>query len=553
MSQVTEQSPPLSPNPVVQGGRSAALAVSFVRGAIAAGLGLGALAVVATVLWISSPYPDSGPGEALRAAAALWLLAHGVTLVRADTLSGAPTPLGIVPLLLLALPVWLAHRAARDSLDPGEGRPRPPTGGALLAVSGGYLLVAAAAVAYAMGGALTPDLPAAALRLPLVTLAAAATGVWTAHGRPQGPLPGRIPHRLRVGLARSWMTAAVRGAGTALATLVVGGALLVAVSLVWHASGTRASFDSLAADWPGRVAVALLCLVLLPNAAIWAAAYGLGPGFALGTGAVATPLGLTGTPALPVFPLLAAAPGPGPDGWAHWAAVGIPVAAGLVLARRTAAAPARKLRETALAALLGAVLCGAATSLAAALAGGPLGRQNLASLGPVWWQTGAAATVWTLAVGLPCALCVHAWRRRGLRRRLAVPTPVPAPAPSPGAPPVPPYAPTCSLPPYARAYAAPFAAPFAGLGEEKLTAEELDPAFEPYDCLPAQWEAPPEPSEPPQAGLPANAPQFPAPPEPPEPPEPPQAGPPANAPEFPPPPEEPPQKPPETREPPELP
>ncbi|WP_024759174.1 cell division protein PerM [Streptomyces exfoliatus] len=104
---------------LVQGGRSAALATACVRGGVAAGLGLGALAVLVTAAWISSPYPDGGPGGALHVASGLWLLAHGVDLVRTDTLSGLPAPLGIAPMLLAALPVWLVHRAARDTLDPG--------------------------------------------------------------------------------------------------------------------------------------------------------------------------------------------------------------------------------------------------------------------------------------------------------------------------------------------------------------------------------------------------------------------------------------------------
>ncbi|WP_241965655.1 cell division protein PerM, partial [Streptomyces sp. MH60] len=101
--------------------RSPGLAAGLLGGVVAAVLGLAACAALVTLLWISSPYPDSGPGGALHVAAALWVLAHGAELVRADTLSGTPAPVGVTPLLFLLLPVWLLHRAARDATDPGDG------------------------------------------------------------------------------------------------------------------------------------------------------------------------------------------------------------------------------------------------------------------------------------------------------------------------------------------------------------------------------------------------------------------------------------------------
>ncbi|MGK5548970.1 cell division protein PerM, partial [Streptomyces sp. URMC 127] len=118
MTQDAEHSPPLpAPGPPAAPPPAGTV---FVGGAIAAGLGLGALAVVVLLLWITSPYPDGGAGEALRTAAALWLLAHGADLVRTDTLTGAPAPIGLTPMLLTALPCWLLYRAARHALDPPD-------------------------------------------------------------------------------------------------------------------------------------------------------------------------------------------------------------------------------------------------------------------------------------------------------------------------------------------------------------------------------------------------------------------------------------------------
>ncbi|WP_187283585.1 DUF6350 family protein, partial [Streptomyces sp. t39] len=409
----------------VQGSASGAVVGAFVRGATAAGLGLGAITVLVMVLWISSPYPDSGSGGALRVAAATWLLAHGAELVRADTVSGVTAPMGVVPLLLTVLPVWLAHRAAREALERtdahAEERPAPSVSAVLAATTSGYMLVAAPVVLYAAGGPFAALPVSAMVHLPLVAFGAAAFGAWSAHGRPFGPLPGGLPRGLRVALARTRAAVALRSAAGATCVLLGGGAVLALSSLAWHGTAAQASLVGLADDWSGRLAVVLLAVALLPNAAVWGAAYGLGPGFALGTGATATPFALTGKPALPDFPLLAALPGRGPGEAVHWAGAAVPVAAALLIAWRTAgaAAPAYGERDdawsrggTALTALLGAAGCAVFTAVSAAAAGGALGVGRLAEFGPVWWQAGAAALVWTAALAVPLALGIRAWRVR---------------------------------------------------------------------------------------------------------------------------------------------
>ncbi|MFF0433207.1 DUF6350 family protein [Streptomyces sp. NPDC004327] len=468
------QRPPLVPDVPVQGRRPAALATAFVRGGVAAGLGLGALAVLVTAAWIASPYPDGGPGGALHTAAGLWLLAHGSDLLRLDTVSGVPAPLGVTPLLLGVLPLWLAHRAVRDTLDPGDGRPTPSPAGAVAAVAGGYLLVAAAVVVYTEAGAFPADLVTAGAWTPATVLAAAAAGAWTAHGR---PLPA--PERSAV---------ALRAAGLALTALLGAGAVLVGTSLLWHVGAAQTSFDGLADEWSGRIAVTLLVLALLPNAVVWGVAYGLGPGFALGTGALVTPLGFTGAPARPDFPLLAALPGPGPGSWPHWAAAAVPLLAALALGRRVGRAAAGwSLRDTALTVLAAGSACAAAVAVLAAAAGGPLGPGRLAAFGPVWWRTGAAALVWFLALGAPTAFAVRAWGRRAQRRaaRAAASVPVPVPLPDDPTPPGPPSDAAGAL---ARLDAL-----------DALDALDDDPADEGYDYLPAAWEPPPPAPGPPAA------------------------------------------------------
>ncbi|MEV4924477.1 cell division protein PerM [Streptomyces roseoverticillatus] len=457
MTQDAEHSPPL-PAP----GRPAASApppagTVFVGGAIAAGLGLGALAVVVLLLWITSPYPDGGAGEALRAAAGLWLLAHGADLVRTDTLTGAPAPIGLTPMLLTVLPCWLLYRAARHALEPPDesaddeddapypdvmllDEPEPAGAPEPVAVPGpaprraaltllcGYLLVSVCAVLYASSGPVRVEPLSALLHVPVVAGASVAAGTWAALGFPYGSLPpflrralAAVPARLRGWFTRDRVAAAAGAATAGTVVLLSGAAVLLAGSLAVHAGAARESLLQITAAWSGRAAVLLLCLALLPNAVVWAAAYGLGPGFAVGTAGAVAPLGITAYPLLPSFPLFAILPTPGPaEPLPLAASAAVSLAAGVTVAyaavpRRSADLARSGAGETAGIAALGSLFCALAVTLLAYAAGGSLGASVLATFGPSCRLAGAAALAWTTAVSVPGALVL-----RWLRRRVAL-------------------------------------------------------------------------------------------------------------------------------------
>ncbi|MEU3194415.1 DUF6350 family protein [Streptomyces sp. NPDC006992] len=427
-------------------------------GAVAAGLGLGLSAVVVLLLWTVSPYPVGGADEALRTAADLWLLAHGAQLVRQETLTGPVAPVGVTPLLLTAVPVWLLWRATREALD---ARPTvdddygPPE--VAVWVSGGYLLVTAAVLASASGGPLEAEPVSAACRLPL--FAVLVTGLCAvrclpphALARSWAGLLARLsdPARTRVrgalrSVTRERVIVAVQAAGTAAVVLCAGGAVLLTAALVWSARAVFGAFPQLAGSVSGHLGLLLVTVALLPNAALWAVSYALGPGFTLGAGSVAGPLATTAAPPLPPFPLLAAVPEEGSGSVPQWCLTGlVPLLGGLLCGwwvgrSEVAVGPgpgaafgsgsgsgsgralrgAPGWRATLVTVLLAAVLCGAVVALLTASASGPLGNGTLAHVGPYWWQAGGAACAWMTVVGLPTALWVGWWTRYRARRATA--------------------------------------------------------------------------------------------------------------------------------------
>ncbi|SOD61981.1 hypothetical protein SAMN06297387_104151 [Streptomyces zhaozhouensis] len=396
----------------------------FLEGMLAAGLGLGGLAVLVLLFWVLSPYPDHGATGALRIAADLWLLAHGCELVRHDTLYGGTAPVGLTPLLLAALPVWLLHRAVRVTLRPDpEDAEWAAAPGEAFAVArwlcAGYLLTGAAAAVFASPADLAPGLLSTALQLPLFAVLVTVVSAWVLSGvAPWTPPDGWRAARWAGPFTAERLAGAGRAALGGAAACCGVGALLAAGALLLHASAAQGTLVALSGDWSGRLAVLLLGCALAPNAAVWGAAYGLGPGFTLGGGSLLSPLAVSGEPVPPPFPLLAGLPHGTPDGVLLWCTAAVPLAGVLVIAGLVArwAVPVPGERGTAagwwgtaLTALLAAAGTGLLLGWLGTLAGGPLGAGELAQFGPHGWLTGAVAAGWALAA-LPVA-----WALRLLR------------------------------------------------------------------------------------------------------------------------------------------
>jgi hypothetical protein len=316
------------------------------------------------------------PAAVLRLATSAWLLGHGVAVqTPADRIT-------LAPLLVSVLVGWRLVRAGvHASRATGAHRSVSiwPSFGAGAVVAVLYAGIGALAAWGAGTGAARAPVARAALTFGLFA-AVAAIGGAVRHCRAGRVLRRRLPAVLDQALRT--------GIGAA-AFLLAAGAAAAGVALALAGGDAATVLGSFGAGVAGQAGMTALCLLYLPNVAIWGIAYLLGPGFAVGTGTVVSPgdVLLGPVPGLPVFAGLPSAPltGIGP------ALLGVPLVAGLVagwlLARRARGGWASLLGAAALA----AAVAGGLIHLAVLASRGGLGSGRLATIGPVDWRIGLFA------------------------------------------------------------------------------------------------------------------------------------------------------------------
>jgi hypothetical protein len=203
--------------------------------------------------------------------------------------------------------------------------------------------------------------------------------------------------------------AAFYGGATGLVALVVGGMLLVGGSLIVHVGRLGDLVAGLAPGLGGFPVLLGMCLAYVPNAAVYAGTYALGPGFAVGTATVVAPTGVALGP-LPAFPLLAALPvAEDPPVWVL-AVLALPIAAGVVAGLAAVrrypvyGIDAATLRGG-LAGLVGAVMF----TVAVAVSGGSAGPGRLADVGASTLQSGVVAVSTLGIAGAVGVLASRGW------------------------------------------------------------------------------------------------------------------------------------------------
>ncbi|WP_229051776.1 DUF6350 family protein [Aeromicrobium sp. Leaf350] len=245
--------------------------------------------VLTAVLLLVAGAGDGAIGT-IRAGARVWLVAQG-SGIRADGAEVSLVPWGGV-LLTLAVVVLVARRQVREPVA-------EPAAFAATA-AGVYAVLASIVTSVANDSSISVPTVRAALVTFVVAGVGAALAYVSVHGAPAAWWPADRPELLAV----------LRGAATIVVTVLTVALLLVVALLARHVEQAGSLWALLDPGFGGGIALAAVCVLLVPTLVLWAAAALLGPGFQVGTD---TSVDLTSADLgqVPGLPVLAALPAPG--------------------------------------------------------------------------------------------------------------------------------------------------------------------------------------------------------------------------------------------------
>lgn len=387
-------------------------------------IGIGIALVPLTVLWAAHFGLSVEWFVFWRAAADIWLLGNGVDLTvqlgsdvaAALGLAGADTPflVSVVPLGFAMLSVLMGVHTGRRAAE----TPHRWTGVGVAV--GTYAVLAALVTLSAVSETVRPD-QLQGLVLPTLIYA---TGVLVGAERGRRKFAGEVPGPGRVGLGirlryerlpqttRTVIAGALRGGTAAAAGVLVVSAVAVTVLIAINYATIVGLYEAVQAGVVGGATITLAQLALIPNFVIWAAAWFVGPGIALGVGTTVSPIGtVVGTlPGLPLFGAL-------PQGTPAYGFLGllVPVLLGfvgaVVIRQRLdrPGVPERTTLEHVLTGLGMGVVAGMLLGVLAWWSAGAMGPGRLVEVGPNPLLVGALAAA---EIGVAAALGTLAGRVR---------------------------------------------------------------------------------------------------------------------------------------------
>jgi hypothetical protein len=382
---------------------------SLGAGLVAAGGPLLVLLALGVTGWFLTDAGVHGePRDGLRVGALGWLMAHA-SGVSVSGVAVTIVPLGIT--MACAWAVWQTatrlgaaiadHGPDAGRIADGERDWTVPTASAFFGVS--YLGVTLVTHRLAGGADVTPSLGRAFAVGALLCLVLGAPGIATGSGRAAVFLAS-VPRSV---------TASLAAARTTLTTLTVAFLGCFTIALIVDFDTAMNLISQIGADTAGTVLLVAVCLVLVPNAGAFSGAYLFGSGFTVGVGTLVSPVEVS-VGALPLFPLLAALPDPGPTpAWTPWLIAVPPVVGALGAVRAQRRRPTLRYDEGALHGCAGGMLAALAFTCVAAVAGGAAGPGRMTEVGPLIGPLLVHSMTALGLGGLVGGLLITWWHRRG--------------------------------------------------------------------------------------------------------------------------------------------
>ncbi|MEB0285663.1 DUF6350 family protein [Cryobacterium sp. 10I1] len=439
---------------------------------IVVAIGVGVSLVPLTILWATQYGLAVDWLVFWRASVTVWLLGNGVdlavqldpTVVAALGLPGAEAPFSLTIALLgfAVLALFLGRHTGRRAAD----SPHRWTG--VLTAIPVYGLLATLLTLTVGTDALQPSIPQGVLLPTAVFAAGVFIGARHRTESPEHPVAGQAPHLqgasahpasahpapgrpatgrpawLRALPAlpalprsprlpevpaewRSVLAGALR-AGFGAATGTVGvAALAVFVLILGNFATIIGLYETVQAGVMGGITLTIAQLALIPNLVIWAAAWFVGPGIAVGIGSSVSPVGtvLGPVPGLPLLGVL-------PHGSLAFGFLGllVPVLIGYLTAFATrqrqhrAGEPGADRGRLALTGALAGVVAGIVLGLLAWWSGGALGPGRLVDVGPNPLLVGAFAAL-EVGVAAVLGMLTPPIRRRGATSGATAPAAAP--------------------------------------------------------------------------------------------------------------------------------
>ena len=370
------------------------------------------------------------PRDGLRVGALGWLLGPGSGVHVQGTL------VTVMPLGITLVCAWVVVRLARrlgesvsghgpDAARLADGERDWTVPAATFFFTAGYVAIAVVTATLAATADTAPRtahvvlwsvLLGVVLAGPMVAIGSGRAAIWTATLPPSVVASAAACRRV----LRLWVLAS---------------AVAFVAALVVDYDTALNVLSQLGASTTASLLMAVVSLLVVPNAVVFSGSYLLGPGFAVGTGTLVSP-GVVTLGALPMFPMLAALPDAGPvPAWTS-ALIAVPPLVGALGAMRAQRDhPTYRWEEGALHGCGGGMLAGAVFGLLASLAGGAVGPGRMSTVGPFTTSVLLHAIVAFGIGGLLGGLLATWWQRRRMEPVEETPAEPVAEAPTPGEPP----------------------------------------------------------------------------------------------------------------------